>query len=167
MCQDSFSQISHDRLSLAIEAYFGDELLRTSEIVIIALVMAFLAAGGALAFVVSPPSSPCAGVTGAARSITIIADLNGYNGSKYQTGSWPVATVRQCDNISITIVNHDTQAHGFAVSYYSNAGLEIVGGGAPQTLKFQAIKKGQFTMYCSLGVCTVHQFMRAGLLNVL
>jgi nitrous oxide reductase len=133
---------------------------------IIALVMAFLATGGVLAFVLSPPSSPCTGVTGATRPITIVADLNGYNGSKYQTGPWPVATVQQCDKVVITVVNNDTQAHGFAVTYYSNSGLEIVGGEPPQTLSFQATKKGQFTMYCSLGVCTVHKFMTAGLLNV-
>ncbi len=143
-----------------------DELLRTSEIVIIALAMAFLGAGGVLAFVVSPPSSPCMGVTGATRSITIIADVNGYNGSKFQTGPWPVATVHQCDNIAITVVNNDTQAHGFAVTYYSNSGLEIVGGDLPQTLRFQATKKGQFIMYCTIGFCTVHQFMKNGLLNV-
>ena len=141
-------------------------LLRTSEIVIIALVTASLATGGVFAVVLSPPPSPCSGVTGAIRSITIVADLNGYNGSKYQTSPWPVATVHQCDNVAITVVNNDTQAHGFAVTYYSNSGLEVVGGSPPQTLKFQATKKGQFTMYCSLGVCTVHQFMKAGLLNV-
>jgi nitrous oxide reductase len=140
--------------------------LRAVEIAIVALVMTFLAAGGVLAFVANPPSSPCAGVTGAKRSFTIVADLNGYNGSKYQTGPWPVATVHQCDQVAITLVNNDTQAHGFAITYYSNAGLEIVGGQQPQTLNFQATKRGQFTMYCSLGVCTVHKFMTAGLLNV-
>jgi hypothetical protein len=132
---------------------------------VIALATAFLAAGGVLAFVVSPPSSPCAGVIGATRSFTIIADLNGYNGSKYQTGPWPVATVHQCDNVVITVVNNDTQSHGFAVTYYSNSGLEIVGGDHPPPLKFQAIKKGQFTMYCTIP-CTVHPFMLNGLLNV-
>lgn len=133
---------------------------------IIALVMAFLATGGVLAFVLTPPSSPCSGVTGATRSFTIIADLNGYNGSKYQSSPWPVATVHQCDKVVMTVVNNDTQSHGFAITYYSNSGLEIVGGEPPQTINFQATKKGQFTMYCSLGVCTVHKFMTAGLLNV-
>jgi nitrous oxide reductase len=140
--------------------------LRTSEIVIIALVIASLAAGGVFAIVLTPPPSPCSGVIGATRSFTIVADLNGYNGSKYQAGAWPVATVHQCDSVAITIVNNDTQAHGFAVTYYSNSGLEVVGGAPPQTLKFQATKIGQFTMYCSLGVCTVHKFMLTGLLNV-
>ncbi|TMI46752.1 hypothetical protein E6H19_00290 [Candidatus Bathyarchaeota archaeon] len=140
--------------------------MRTSEMVIIALVATSLAAGGVFAVVLSPPPSPCSGVSGATRSITIVADLNGYNGSKSQTGPWPVTTVHQCDRVEITIINNDTQAHGFAVTYYSNSGLEIVGGSPPQTLKFQATKIGQFTMYCSLGVCTVHQFMRTGLLNV-
>jgi heme/copper-type cytochrome/quinol oxidase subunit 2 len=137
---------------------------RTSEIVIIALATASLAAGGVFALVLSPPSSPCSGVTGAIRSFTVIADLTGYNGSQSHVGSWPVVTVQRCDNVVFTVVNNDTQAHGFAVASYSNVGLELVGG-ARQTLKFQATRTGQFQIYCTIK-CSVHYLMLNGLLSV-
>src|SRR5437899_12681970 len=117
--------------------------------VIIALVATSLAAGGVFAVVLSPPPSPCSGVSGAARSITIVADLNGYKGSKSQTGPWPVTTVHECDRVEITIINNDTQAHGFAVTYYSNSDLEIVGGTPPHTFKFPPTQISQSTTYCS------------------
>ena len=139
-------------------------MLRTSEIVIIALVTASLAAGGVFAVVLSPPPSPCSGITGAIRSFTIIVDLNGYNGSGSQPGSWPVVTVQRCDNVVFTVINNDTQAHGFAVASYSNAGLELVGGDH-QKLQFQATKLGQFRIYCT-SRCTVHYLMQNGILNV-
>jgi len=138
--------------------------MRTSEIVIIAFVAASLAAGGVFAIVLSPSPSPCSGVTGATRSFTVIVDLTGYNGSKSQTGPWPVVSVQRCDNVVFTVVNNDTQSHGFAVASYSNAGLELVGG-ASQTLKFQATKTGQFKIYCTIP-CSVHPLMQNGLLTV-
>ena len=132
--------------------------------IIITLVAAALATGGVLAVVLTPPSSPCSGVTGATRSFTIIADLNGYNGSKLQTGSWPVVSVQRCDNVVFNVINNDTQPHGFAVAYYSNVGLELVGGDH-QPLRFQATRSGQFRIYCTIN-CTVHYFMQNGLLKV-
>ncbi len=138
--------------------------MRTSEIVIIAFVTASLAAGGVFAVVLSPPVSPCSGATGAIRSFTIIVDLTGYNVSQSHNGSWPVVTVQRCDNVVFTVVNKDTQSHGFAVASYSNAGLELVGG-ARQTLKFQATRTGQFQIYCTIK-CSVHYLMQNGLLNV-
>jgi len=139
--------------------------LRTSEMVIIALVAASLAAGGVFAVVLSPPPLPCSGATGAMRSFTIIVNLNGFNGSKFQSGPWPVVTVQRCDTVVFTVINDDTQTHGFGVASYSNAGLELVGGDH-QTLKFQATKLGQFRIYCTYGVCTVHSLMNNGVLNV-
>jgi hypothetical protein len=138
--------------------------MRTSEIVIIALVTASLAAGGVFAIVLSPPPSPCSSVTGTVRSFTIIVDLTGYNGSGSHTGPWPVVTVQRCDTVVFTVVNNDTQSHGFAVASYSNAGLELVGQ-ARQTLKFQATRAGQFKIYCTIP-CSVHPLMQNGLLNV-
>ncbi|SRR5712691_2695350 len=143
---------------------FEYKLLRTTEMVIIALVTASLAAGGVFAIVLSPPPSPCSGVTGATRAFTIIEDLTGYNGSKSHTGSWPVVTVQRCDNVVFVVVNNDTQSHGFAVASYSNVGLELVGG-ARQTLKFQATRTGQFQIYCTIP-CSVHPLMLNGLLSV-
>jgi nitrous oxide reductase len=140
--------------------------LRTVEIAIIALVTASLGVGGVLAFVLSPPPSPCAGSAGQTRYITIVESLNGLNDSAHQSSPWPVATVHQCDIVSITIINQDTQTHGFSVASYSNAGIELVGG-AVQKLTFQATRTGQFRMYCSSPViCTVHALMQNGLLNV-
>jgi hypothetical protein len=138
--------------------------MRTSEIVIIALVTASLAAGGVFAIVLSPPPSPCSSVTGTVRSFTIIVDLTGYNGSGSHTGPWPVVTIQRCDTVVFTVVNNDTQSHGFAVASYSNAGLELVGQ-ARQTLKFQATRAGQFKIYCTIP-CSVHPLMQNGLLNV-
>src|SRR6266487_2308309 len=138
--------------------------MRVSEMIIIAFVAAFLVAGGVFAVVLSPPPSPCSGITGAIRSFTIIADFTGYNGSQSHFGSWPVVTVQRCDNVVFTVINDSTESHGFAVASYSNAGLELVGG-ARQTLKFQATKTGEFQIYCTIK-CTVHYLMLGGLLNV-
>src|SRR5712691_4894337 len=138
--------------------------MRTSEIVIIAFVTASLAAGGVFAIVLSPPQSPCSRVTGATRSFTVIEDLTGYNGSQSHAGSWPVVSVQRCDTVVFTVINNDTQAHGFAVASYSNVGLELVGG-ARQTLKFQATRTGQFQIYCTIP-CSVHYLIQNGLLNV-
>jgi hypothetical protein len=132
--------------------------------IIVALVAAALATGGVLAVVLIPPPSPCSGVAGLTRTFTIIVDLTGYNGSKYQTGSWPIVSVQRCDIVVFNVINNDTQPHGFAVTYYSNVGLEIVGGDH-QTLRFQATRSGQFSIYCTIN-CTVHKFMQNGLLNV-
>ncbi|TMI19009.1 hypothetical protein E6H36_12120 [Candidatus Bathyarchaeota archaeon] len=138
--------------------------MRTSEMIIIALVAGVLATGGVLAVVLTPPPSPCTGVTGALRSFTIIVDSTGYNGSVSKTGSWPVVTVQRCDNVVFTVINNATESHGFAVAYYSNVGLELVGG-AHQTLKFQATRAGQFQIYCTIN-CSIHRQMQNGLLNV-
>jgi len=127
-------------------------------------VAAALATGGVLAVVFSPPPSPCSGVTGATHSFAIYEDSNGYNGSKLQSGAWPIATVQRCDKVVFNVINTDTQAHGFAVSYYSNAGLELVGGDRG-TLMFQATRTGQFRIYCTIS-CSVHIIMQNGLLNV-
>jgi len=138
--------------------------LRTSEIIIIAIVVTVLATGGVLAVVLTPPTSPCSGVSGTTRTFTVIVDLNGYNGSKFQTGSWPTVSAQRCDNVVFNVINNDTQPHGFAVAYYSNVGLELVGGDH-QPLRFQATRSGQFRIYCTIN-CTVHNFMQNGLLNV-
>ena len=141
--------------------------LRAIEIAVVALVTASLGVGGVLAFVLSPPSSPCSSVTGQARSFTIVESRTGLNDSKYHSGQWPVATVHQCDMVTIIIRNEDYQTHGFSVSSYSNAGIELVGG-AVQKLTFQATRTGQFRMYCSSPViCEVHSLMQNGLLNVI
>jgi len=116
------------------------------------------------AVVLSPPPSPCSSVTGTIRAFTIIIDLTGYDGSGSQSGPWPVISVQRCDTVVFTVINNDTQAHGFAVASYSNVGLELVGGDH-QKLQFQATRIGQFRIYCT-SKCTVHYLMQNGLLNV-
>jgi hypothetical protein len=132
--------------------------------IIIALVTVSLGAGGVFAVVLSPPPSPCSSGTGTIRAFTIIIDLTGYNGSGSQSGPWPVVAVQRCDTVVFTVINNDTQAHGFAVASYSNAGLELVEGDH-QTLQFQATRLGQFRIYCT-SRCSVHYLMQNGLLNV-
>ena len=140
--------------------------MRTVEMAIVALVTISLSAGGVLAFVASPPPSPCAGISVHTSSFTIVESLNGLNDSTHHSGTWPVATVNKCDRVTITIINQDSQAHGFAITSYSNAPIEIVGQDT-QRLTFQATRTGQFRMYCAIPVvCTVHLIMQHGLLNV-
>lgn len=134
--------------------------------VIIGLVAASLTAGGVFAVVLSPPPDPCSGVTGTVRPFTIIANSDGYNGSEYHTGPWPIVPVQRCDKVVFNVINADTGTHGFAVASYSNAGLELVGGNQ-QTLPFRATRVGQFRIYstyCSSPLA--HTFMVNGLLNV-
>ena len=140
--------------------------MRTSELIIIGLVATSLAVGGVFAVVLSPPPNPCAGATGAVLSFTIIANSDGYNGSEYHDGPWPVVNVQRCDTVVFNVINADTGTHGFAVTSYSNAGLELVGQDQ-QKLQFQASRIGQFRIYstyCSSP--TAHKFMVNGLLNV-
>jgi len=138
--------------------------MKTSEIIIIALVVASVAAGGVLALVISVPTYPCAGVAGTTRSIFIVADLHGFNNSQFQPGS-PFVSVNRCDTLKFTIINNDTQPHGFAVDYYAPNGVEITGSSTVQLPWFVATRSGQFTMRCTI-FCTVHNQMIHGVLNV-
>lgn len=104
--------------------------------------------------------------SGTSRTFTIIADLNGYNNSRTLVGLgvWPIMNVSRCDHVTIRLVNTDNQAHGLAVGVYANSGLRVPAG---QTLSlgFLASKIGQFRVFCTI-VCTVHDYMLNGQLNV-
>jgi heme/copper-type cytochrome/quinol oxidase subunit 2 len=128
-----------------------------------------------MTYAIRIPSSPCSGVPSRTRDFTIIANDNGYNDSveHYQPGNsswaWPVMNVNRCDFVKITIINTDTQTHGFSIAYYAlgtlQKGTEIPG---QQTLlfpTFQAVKAGRFQVYCTV-LCTVHWAMLNGLLIV-
>src|SRR5713101_2210972 len=95
-------------------------------------VTAFLVIGLPIAF-------PCATTPGSARSFTLIADLNGFNGSKNQPAPWPMMNAGRCDEVTIRFVNQDNQTHGLAVEFYANSGLTPQGG-QTQTLSFRATK---------------------------
>jgi heme/copper-type cytochrome/quinol oxidase subunit 2 len=110
------------------------------------------------------PESPCANVRSVVRSFTIIADLNGFNNSKIHQGTGPYLVVNHCDTVLITVVNSDTQAHGFVISYYAPRGIDVQSG-TQQTFRFLANKTGQFTIQCN-STCSVHAFMLHGLLTV-
>ena len=132
------------------------------------LVMIILAIGGGLGGGIMSysitPSSPCAGVAGETRSFAIIANLNGYNNSKSQPGSWHGISVHKCDNVAVTVVNNDVQSHGFSVEYYATKGMEVQGGQS-QTVRFLATRAGEFRMFCNV-FCTAHIYMQNGLLTV-
>lgn len=138
--------------------------MKVAEIIIIATVAALLTTGGVLAVVLTPLPSPCPGQIVVTRTFTIVVNLNGYNDSGSHAGSWPIISAQRCDQVVITVINQDTQPHGFAVQSYSNAGLEITGGDH-QTLRFQATRAGHFIMYCTIR-CSVHPLMQNGLLNI-
>ena len=111
----------------------------------------------------------CIGTAGTARSFNIIADQNGYNNSKTLAdqagfGVWPVMNVSRCDNVTINLTNNDTQSHGLAVGAYSPE-YTIVPG---QTLSihFTADKTGHWRVFCTIPLCTIHEFMVNGQLNV-
>src|SRR5438552_15556984 len=101
--------------------------------------------------------SPCSGVTGAIRSFTIIVDLTGYNGSKYQTGPWPMVTAQRCDTVVVTVVNYATQPHWFAVASCLHLWGASVGG-PQQTLQFQGRRIGHSRVYCTIN-CSVAVLM--------
>jgi hypothetical protein len=141
--------------------------LRNKMLTVIVLVVAAALGGGIMTFAIGLPSSPCAGITGAVRSFTIVADINGFNDSvNHQQVSWPVLTVHRCDVVKVTIVNDDTQAHGFAVDYYAQRGTEIQGRQTLPVPPFLATKSGQFRVFC-ISFCTIHAFMQNGLLSVI
>jgi hypothetical protein len=152
-------------LVLDQEARVGSAL-RNRMLTVIVLIVAAALGGGIMTFAIGLPSSPCAGIAGAIRSFTVVADINGFNDSvNHQQGSWPILTVHRCDIVKVTIVNGDTQAHGFAVDYYATRGTEIQGGQTLPVPPFLATKSGQFRVFC-ISFCTIHAFMQNGLLSV-
>src|SRR5689334_16689785 len=129
-------------------------MLQNRMIVVIVIAVVGALGGGIFTFAIGIPGSPCTGVNSVTRNFTIIADTSGFNVSKDRTGSWPVMTVNRCDFVNITIVNNDVQAHGFAIDFYGVKGAEVQGQQSYQFPGFQAVKPGQFRVYCNI-FCTV------------
>jgi hypothetical protein len=141
-------------------------MLKNKMLAVIVIIVAAALGGGIMTFAIGLPSSPCAGIAGATRSFTIEANINGFNDSvHHQQTSWPVMTVHRCDIVKVTIINKDTQTHGFAVDYYATRGTEVQGGQTLPVQPFLATKTGQFRVFC-ISFCTIHAFMQNGLLNV-
>src|SRR5439155_27275912 len=98
---------------------------------VIVIVVAAALGGGILTFAAGLPGSPCEGITGTTRNFTIVANIYGFNDSKDQQGEWTIMIVHRCDIVKVTIINADTQAHGFAIDNYPIRGTEIQGGQTP------------------------------------
>jgi len=98
--------------------------------------------------------------------ILIIADLSGFNdsiGHGAPINPWPVVRVENGQVVRFLVCNLDqTQAHGFAITYYFNAGIPILPGEAYRIV-FTATKAGTFTIFCNI-FCTIHIFMRGQLI---
>jgi hypothetical protein len=141
-------------------------VLKNKMLAVIVIIVAAALGGGIMTFAIGLPSSPCAGIIGTTRIFTIIANIHGFNDSvNHQQQSWPVMTIHRCDTVKVTIINDDTQTHGFAVDYYATRGTDIQGRQTLPVQPFLASKTGQFRVYC-ISPCSIHAFMQNGLLNV-
>src|SRR5437588_4023830 len=121
---------------------------------VIVIVVAAAPGGGILTFAVGLPGSPCEGIAGATRNFTIVANINGFNDSKNHQGQWPIMSVHRCDIVKVTIINRDTQTHGFAIDNYAIRGTEIQGGQTLSVPPFLASKIVQFRMFC-ISFCNI------------
>ena len=110
------------------------------------------------------PATPCARVQQRIVEFTIVADLDGYNGSKSHEGQGPLLSAHTCDTVVVNFTNRDVQAHGLAVDFYATKGLEA-SGRETVDLRFLAFKTGSFRVFCNT-VCSVHSYMQHAQLNV-
>jgi len=98
--------------------------------------------------------------------ILIIADLSGFNdsiGHGAPAHPWPVVHVEKGQVVHFLVCNLDpTQAHGFAITYYFDAGVPIMPGEA-YTIVFTATEAGNFAIFCNI-FCTIHIYMRGELI---
>ena len=110
------------------------------------------------------PAAPCARVQQKIVEFTIVADLDGYNGSKLHDGQGPLLSVHTCDTVVVNFTNRDVQAHGLAVDFYAANGLEATGRETVD-LQFLAFKTGSFRVFCKT-ICSVHSYMQHAQLDV-
>jgi hypothetical protein len=88
----------------------------------------------------------------------------GFNGSRFQSGSWPIMNVTLGRNVMIHVINNDTvQSHGFAIQHYFTG--FALGPGRCSDVTFTANQSGSFLVYCYIS-CTIHEFMQNGKINV-
>src|SRR2546426_8554990 len=88
----------------------------------------------------------------------------GFNGSKFQSGSWPIINVTLGRTVTIHVINNDTvQSHGFAIQGYFRG--FALGPGTCGDATFTADQSGSFLVYCNIS-CSIHEFMQNGRLNV-
>ncbi|MDA4122148.1 MAG: hypothetical protein OK456_03080 [Thaumarchaeota archaeon] len=92
----------------------------------------------------------------------------GYNNSKGHgapNNPWPLITVTQGTNVTITVCNIDVQAHSFNIIYYLPGAANTIAPGQVQTFSFMANVTGSFVIFCEVP-CSIHPFMEDGLLEV-
>ena len=141
-------------------------MLKNKMLAIILIIVAAALGGGIMTFAIGLPGSPCAGITGTTRTFTIEARFDGFNDSvDHQQEPWPVMSVHRCDIVKITMINSDTQTHGLGIDYYATKGTDLPGGQTLSEPPFLVSRIGHFRVYCTT-LCTIHQFVLNGLLNV-
>ena len=101
----------------------------------------------------------------------VIQSEYGYNDSILEGAGpskpWPVITVTQGQNVTITICNIDMkESHGFQISHYYDSYIVSVSPGRVLTISFMANETGAFDIYCAI-FCSIHPFMQYGELRVL
>src|SRR3989441_11285383 len=88
----------------------------------------------------------------------------GFNGSKFQSVSWPVMNVTLGTTVTIHVINKGTvESHGFAIQRYFSG--FAFGPGTCGHVTFTADQLGSFTVYCNIS-CSIHVFMQDGKVNV-
>lgn len=146
-------------------------LRRVLVIVLIVLVTGFFAAAYTFHFfglgTTNCWARPASVPTSSAYFVVVMANegMNvGFNGSKFQTGSWPIMNVTVGRSVTIHVINNDTvQSHGFAIQHYFSG--FALGPGTCSDVTFTAEQSGSFLVYCNIS-CTIHVFMQNGKLNV-
>src|SRR5260370_30525113 len=74
------------------------------------------------------PQAPCARSPQTQVEFTIVANLEGYNGSKGSGGQGPLLSVQSCSMVILNLANRDVQAHGLAVDFYASGGIDATWG---------------------------------------
>ncbi len=170
---------------------FSPKIFIGAVIGVVALVIIVLLLGGfsGILSLISPTttsqSNPCSVLSGSAKApgianssttsstayFTIIEadpvnNYEGMNGSAFHVSSpWPIIQVHQGQTVVIHIYNcASSEAHGFAITHYLNAGATIQEGQS-YTVMFAANQAGTFRIYCNI-FCAIHPLMQNGELIV-
>jgi len=137
-------------------------------LLVVAVIAVVVVAGAALLIPRNPSAGPPPNCTRPPGGYLIIASKLGFNDSidhGVPANNWPVITVRQGQEVNITVCNTDIEAHGFQITHYFEGTIEAVAPGQVVHTSFVADQVGDFKIYCSI-FCSVHAFMQGGLLRV-
>ncbi|MDA4117683.1 MAG: cupredoxin domain-containing protein [Thaumarchaeota archaeon] len=117
----------------------------------------------------APPSRPLPpGCVKSPDGFLVVASTTGYNDSIAHgapTKSWPIISVHQGQNVTITVCNTDVEAHGFQVTHYYDSNEVTIVPGQVIRVSFIADQAGSFDIYCDI-FCAIHLYMQNGLLTV-